>query len=82
MQSSQQHRKAQASHYQPTVGNQACKRKKKKNFRYGTASFTLSFFFLVGGGGTRDGNGEFSKTGNQDAGWEKVKKMCSENVEK
>lgn len=65
-----------ASHYRPlTVGNQA----RKKNFRYGTVSFTLSFFFLVGsddGGGssTRDGHGEFSK-GKSGRGMEKSEKV-------
>lgn len=71
---------------QPTppwhIATKERKEKKRKNFRYGTASFTLSFFFLVGssggdGGdsGTRGENGEFSK-GKSGRGMGKSEKEC------
>lgn len=58
----------------PTVDR--WKPSEKKNFRYGTVSFTLSFFFLVGSG-SRDGT-ENSKreTRTRDGKSEKVKKKC------
>lgn len=71
MQSSQQHRKAQASHYQPTVGNQACKRKEEKKTLDMDGKFYPIFFFSWLVVVVLEARTENSQKGNQDAGWKK-----------